>query len=451
MAEARGRKGIINVIELSLVVVTLFLSFSVFFPGNSYKDKWDDAYGTLKARDVALTLERTGDLHAYAYDSVQMDAFLSKLFTGSNAVVWHSISGGIAETTKVACNCTDSQVAQLNGWAGRTVLNNRNISMAFCRTSMAASDECLANSDVLLIWGNSRPLGASATVLTDYVSTGGGIVELKDFGQSSDVESDSVQTGVFGLKWGSLTSGQPTSTVFARTPRSESDIIYQPYKYFHHIPITLNVSKNGGAVTGCTYNPTGNGTLTLKGVAYEFDTCSPTTVWMDTNGAGGGDTMVSVSPLRQTVTIGGSSILLNYVNGFSSISLSFRPGYQFGDILSFTSGSRVSPLIQPRDSNNDRVLLQAVFASSAVQPAAIIGSYGSGKTAWLPEFGKDSLDDSEKSLVMSVLLWAANTESASPSAQISNVGTGYVASYINVRNYDMFEIYELNIGVGYPI
>ncbi|MCX6820774.1 MAG: hypothetical protein NT016_02400 [Candidatus Aenigmarchaeota archaeon] len=448
MAKVCGRKGIINVIELSLVVVTLFVSFSVFFPGNSYKDKWDDAYGTLKARDAALTLERTGNLHAYAYDSGQMDAFLTKLFTGSNAVVWHSISGGIAETTKVACNCTSIQVAQMNGWAGRTLLNKRNISMEFCRANLVASDECLANSDVLLIWGSVQPLGASSAALIDYVSKGGGIVELKDFSQSSQVESDSVQTGIFGLRWGSLTTGQPTRTEFSRTPRGESDIIYQPYKYFHHIPIMLNISKNGGAVTGCTYNPTGNGTLTLKGVSYEFDTCSPVSAWIDTDGTGGGDTMVSA---RQTVSVGGSSLLMSYVNGFNSISLSFQPGYQFGDILSFTSGSRVSPLIQPRDGNNDRVLLQSVFASSATQPAAIIGSYGSGKTAWLPEFGKDSLDDSEKSLVMSMLLWAANKESASPSAQIANVGTGYVASYINVQNYDMFELYELNIGVGYPI
>ena len=451
MAEARGRKGIINVIELSLVVITLFISFSVFFPGNSYKNRWDDAYGTLKARDVALTLERTGDLHAYAYDSVQMDAFLSKIFTGSNAVVWHSISGGITEKTMVACNCTIDQVAQLNGWAGKTMLNNRSISMEFCRANLVASDECLSNSDVLLVWGSIQPLSASSTVLSDYVSTGGGIVELKDFSQSSQVESDSVQKDVFGLKWISLTTGQPTSTVFARTPRSESDIIYQPYKYFHHIPITLDISKNGGAVPGCTYNPTGNGTLTLKGVSYEFDTCSPApaaSAWIDTDGTGGGDTKVLE---RRTVSVGGTNVMLNYVNGFNSISLSFQPGYQFGDILSFTSGSRVSPLIKPRDDNNDRVLLQAVFGSSATQPAAILGNYGSGKTAWLPEFGKDGLDDSEKSLVMSMLLWAANKESASPSAQIANVGTGYVASYINVRNYDMFEIYELNIGVGYPI
>jgi len=444
-----ARKGIINVIELSIVVITLFISFGVFFPGMSYTNKWDDAYGTLKARDVALTLERTGKLHAYAYDSAQMEGFLTKLFSGSNMVVWHSVSGGISEKTRVACNCTSAQAAQLNRWMDRTVLNGRNISMEFCRAYLVPSDECLANSDVLLIWGRRHLNSNDEAALIDYVSRGGGIVEMMDFGLSSQVESENVQKNIFGLRWGALTTGQPTRSEFARTPRGASDIIYQPYKYFHRIPITLNISRNGAAVAGCTYNPTGNGTLSLKGVSYEFDTCSPASTWMDTDGTGGGDTMMFA---RQTLPIGGSSVFLSYVNGFNSISLAFQPGYQFGDTLSFVSGSnRVSPLIQPRNGDYDRVLVQSVFAGSSTQPAAIIGSYGSGKTAWLPEFGKDALDDSEKALVMSTLLWTSNKESTSPSAQMEDFGTGYVASYINVQNNDMFEIYELNIGVGYPI
>ena len=74
--EARMRaknkpKGIVNVIELILVVVTLFVSFTIFFPGNIYRNKWDDAYGTLRARDAMLALERSGHLHEYAFSPSQ--------------------------------------------------------------------------------------------------------------------------------------------------------------------------------------------------------------------------------------------------------------------------------------------------------------------------------------------------------------------------------------------
>jgi len=441
-------KGVINVIELAIVIVTLFVSFSVFFPGTSYRNKWDDAYGMLKARDAVLALERIGRLHEYSFSGTQMDKFLNNLTAGSNVIVWHSVSGGIKEETKIACACPADVVAWLNNWAGRTTLNNRNVSMTFCSAVIDPADACFASSDALLVWGY-RSLQPSYSIITDYVSKGGGLVEVVDFSQASQISSESVQSGVVGLSWASLTFAAAQRSVFARTPRSTSDIIYEPYKYFHHIPITLKIASFGQNISNCTYNPTGNGILVLKGVPYEFDTCNASSAWFDTDGTGGWDTLVNKS---NTTSIGGSNVTLNYVNGVSSISVSFAPPHVFGDILSYqSSGSPNAPYIKPADNNSDRVLVQAIFAGSAPQPAVIIGSYGSGRTAWMPEFGKDALNDDEKALLMSLLLWAANKEPSTAGTDISSFRAGYMTSYINVKNYDMFEIYKLNLGIGYPV
>ena len=440
-------KGIINVIELAIVIVTLFVSFSVFFPGTSYRNKWDDAYGMLKARDAVLALERTGKLHEYAFDSTKLGAFLNSLFAGSNVIVWHGVSGGIKEETRIACDCPADVVAWLNGWAGSTVLNERNISIVFCKASIDPADACFTSSDALLVW-KYKPLQPYDTTLTDYVSKGGGVIEVMNFTEAAQVNGDSVQQKIFSLNWISLEQSTANKCEFARTPRSASDIIYEPYKYFHHIPITLKIASFGQAIAGCSYNPTGNGTLAFKGASYEFDTCSGSSAWFDTDGVDGRNTLVTE---RQNISIGGSEIMLNYVNGVSSISVSFKPGYTFKNFLEYIvppPNPRKMIHMEPADGNSDRVLVRA---AQTKYPAVILNTYGSGRVAWMPEPGKNNYGDDEKALLMSLLLWAANKEPSTAGTDISSFRAGYMTSYINVKNYDMFEIYKLNVGIGYPV
>jgi len=447
-------KGVINVIELAIVIVTLFVSFSVFFPGTSYRNKWDDAYGMLKARDAVLALERTGKLHEYAFDSTKLGAFLNSLFAGSNVVVWHGVSGGIKEETRIACDCPADVVAWLNNWAGSTVLNERNISIAFCKASIDPADACFASSDALLVW-KYKPLQPYDTTLTDYVSKGGGVIEVMNFTEVAQVNGDSVQQKIFNLTWISLEKDTANTCEFARAPRSTSDIIYEPYKYFHHIPITLKITSFGQAIAGCSYNPTGNGTLALKGVSYEFDTCGSTSAWFDTDGTGGRNTLVNE---RAAISIGSPSpnIMLNYVNSVSSISVSFNSSYVFENFLGYseppgTPNPHKIIHMEPADGNSDRVLARAVLSAQTKYPAVILNKYGSGRVAWTQEPGKNNYGDDEKALLMSLLLWAANKEPSTAGTDISSFRAGYMTSYINVKNYDMFEIYKLNVGIGYPV
>ena len=451
-------KGIVNVIELILVVVTLFVSFTIFFPGNIYRNKWDDAYGTLRARDAMLALERSGHLHEYAFSSAQMDAFLQSLFSGSSVITWHSVAGGIKEETKVACDCPAGIVAWLNNWAGSTVLNSRDVKLTFCQASIDPADACFANSDALLVW-KYKPLEQHEAVLSDYVSMGGGVVEVMNFTDESQVDGDSVQSAMFGLDWIDILKDEATACEFSRSPRDASDIIYAPHKYFHHVPLTIAISSYGQAITGCSYSPPGNGTLVLRGHAYEFDTCSVSTAWFDIDGVGGRNTLFAE---RATMSIGGSDIMLNYVNGVSSISVSFKDGYVFQDFLGYIAppGTPDPPgkaiginrivHIEPSDGDADRVLVKAVAGTSRY-PAVIVNTYGSGRVAWMPEPGPANYGHDEKQLLASLLLWAANKETVSATDALSEFRSGYMASYINVQNYDMFEIYKLNVGIGYPV
>lgn len=447
MARTSARpKGIINVIELVIVVMTLFVSFTIFFPGNTYRNRWDDAYGTLKARDAVLALERTGNLHEYAFSGEQMDAFLGNLFSGSSVVTWHSVSGGIKAETVVACDCPAGVVAWLNEWAGSTTLNNREVRMSFCQANIDPADACFAGSDALLVW-KYKPMQPYEAALTDYVSKGGGVVELMNFTAAAQLD-DTAQRNIFNLTWVGLVADTATSCAFARVPRGASDIIYEPYKYFHHVPLTLKAASYGQTIAGCAYAPPGNGTLVLRGHAYEFDTCSASTAWFDTDGAGGRNTLFTE---RDTMSIGGSDVMLNYVNGASSLSVSFEPGYAFGDFLGYaaTGGKNIAH-IEPGDGNSDRVLVSAVAGSSRY-PAVIVNTYGSGRVAWMQEPGAANYGDDEKALLASLLLWAANREPASGTAAQADFSSGYTVSYLNVQNYDMFEIYKLNLGVGYPV
>jgi hypothetical protein len=457
-------KGIINVIELVIVMMTLFVSFTIFFPGNTYRNRWDDAYGTLKARDAVLALERTGHLHEYAFSGAQLDAFLSSLFSGSSVVTWHSVSGGIKAETSVACDCPAGVVAWLNGWAGSTTLNNREVRMSFCQASIDPADACFAGSDALLVW-KYKPLQPYEATLTDYVSKGGGVVELMNFTEAAQLSGDSVQRNIFNLTWVEIVKDDADTCVFARAPRGASDIIYEPYKYFHHVPITLKAASYGQAIAGCAYNPPGNGTLVLRGHAYEFDTCSASSAWFDTDGTGGRNTLFieHSASTDGAMNIAGSDMVLNYVSSVSSLSVSFKPGYTFEDFLGYVAppGTPDPPgkaiginrivHIEPSDGNSDRILVRAVLTPQKKYPAVIINTYGSGRVAWMQEPGATNYGDDEKALLASLLLWAANREPASAAAAQADFRSGYTVSYLNVQNYDMFEIYKLNLGVGYPV
>jgi hypothetical protein len=458
-----GSKGVINIIELVIVIVTLFVSFNIFFPGVAYKNKWEDAYAVMLARDVILVLDRTEHLHEYAFDAAKMQSFLEKILPESNMILWHSVTGGIKDEIKIACNCSDDAIAELRSWVDGFILNERDVKMTFCHTNMASTDSCLLDSDALLVWGYT-PLQQYEGTLTDYTSRGSGIIEVIDLISGTKVDDDSVQKNIFGLKWVALENKDVIQyDKFSRKPRDVKDIIFNPYKYFYHLPMALATTDPGVSIPGCSYDPSKRGSVTFKSISYGFWICNDSYVWFDKDANSTRDTIVKE---RSNFTLDSNNFnfSLNYINSDSSISISFRPTYIFDDFLEFVYdpghsdpdgqaiGHNKIAHIEPADGDTDRILIKTVSADPSKEyPVVILNRFGSGNVAWMADFGENGYGYDEKMLLVSLLLWASNKEASGASgAGISNLRAGYMESYVNAKNIDMFELYKFNFGIGFP-
>lgn len=455
---AQGRKGVVNILELITVLIMLFLSFSIFFPKADYRNRWEDAYMILKARDMMLLLERTGELHEYAFEPQMIESLFSTLFPESSLIVWAETEGGIKGEIKIACDCSSDTMTMLTQWMNGLKLNERSISVSFCSANLGSPEACIYDSDVLLIWGQ-KSLQSYEQMLLDYISSGKGIVEVMDFKAKNEVSGDSVQGNIFGLNWVDIERDTMDHVEFPRKPIDAEETGFGPYKYFYHIPLPLKTTGNGNTITGCGYNPAKNGTLNISSGDYWFAVCNDTHAWFDTNDDNTYDRCVNASG-RTPFQIGSYSFVLNYINSDSSIAVSFRPSYEFDDFLGFVvpPGTpdppgkaigiyRVSH-IEPVDSDIKKTLLTSVSTSPAMEfPSLILNRFGDTGVAWIPEFSENGYTDDEKLLMTSLLLWASNKQATS---RVTNLRFGYLTSFVNVKNIDMFEVYKFSLGLGYP-
>lgn len=426
-------KGVINIIELVAVVITLFVSFAIFFPDTDYKNKWGDAYTVLKARDTTVLLERTGDLHSYAFDDSMIDGYFSILFPEENVILWSETDGTIKSDVRVACVCSDSVIHDLYERASSVKLNERNINISYCKADLDSPSPCITNSDALVIYGYVN-LVPYSQLISEYISSGNGIVEFVDFDVESQV--DSVQSGTFGLKWVGSSSNKMSSTIF-NNPSSSSQVTHSIHKYFYHIPMPFITDRSGESIDGCSYNPVSGGAIALRGVNYTFWICDNDSVWFDTNGDGTRDELVEE---MGGFSLGGYNFFLNYVEGETVMMASFRPDYVFDGFLSFMSGGTwKSPHIEPVNGDDSRILLKSLY------PSAIVDQIAGSRIAWAPTL--DVWKDDERALATSLILWASNHEETS---EVSGLNVGYLTSYINVESRDMMEIYKFSLGLGYP-
>jgi hypothetical protein len=99
--------------------------------------------------------------------------------------------------------------------------------------------------------------------------------------------------------------------------------------------------------------------------------------------------------------------------------------------------------IVPSDNDASRIFVKANDGS----PCVIFNDKKVAKVAWIAG-PVDPYNSNHTKLLASVLLSASNKRAIgilSPNLQV-----GYMTSYINVKNNDMFEIYRFNLGLGHP-
>jgi len=214
-------------IEMIMVVIVLYIAFSIFFPGFSYKNKWSEALLLLNARDLIVTSDRIGKLYDYSFNQGALQDFLINSISNESIISWSDTDGAIKSQIVMACNCTNEQMVNLTRWMSEVNINGRRINAIQCFTNLDSINPCMLSSDVLVIWvENNKDLSIYNKTLREYLKGDGGIVEVADFSGKLDY----VQNSTFGLKDGGAW-GSPTYDI-VRKPTTADSTTYQAYKIY---------------------------------------------------------------------------------------------------------------------------------------------------------------------------------------------------------------------------
>jgi len=437
-----NKKGFINLVEVITVLIIIFVAFSIFFPGFVYKNRWNEAYITLTGRDTILTIDRLERLYNYSFSGNDLQRFLDTALPVSttNLIAWSEVDGAVKNTFVIDCNCTDDQRTTLSQWFSGLTFNGRTLNVLIPKTNLESIGQ---PADVLLIW-DYQDLSQYQQNINNFIKQESGVVEIMDFNSVNKVNNDITQTQIFGLHANSIDTAAQTSDVFVRNASNTSDIFYGTYKFFYHLPIPLKTFPNTTltvpseiAVTGCPNFAQGN--ISFNKTSYKFWDCS-SSVYFDSNGNGLADKQVLVG---NDFILGSYNFHLNYINGLNQIGVSVRPTYVFSDFGNF--GTNQIANIQPGDNDPNKIIMSS---KSENYPVVILNRTSVSRTAWIADFSENGYGDDEKLLLTSLLMWASNKRNVgvlSPEIRL-----GFLTSYINTANQDIFEVYTFNLGLGFP-
>jgi len=442
----KSKKAFVSFVEMIVVLVTLFIAFSIFFPGFSYRNRWTEALMKLKARDLIITADRSGMFFPCAFSAACLkNTFLDLIIptNRTNIIPWTEIEGTVKSQISISCNCSTQNIEYLYSAFNSLTINGRDIAAKICYTDLeSAVNPCMQSSDILVIWGY-KDLSSTKyrEVLRQYLQSYGGVLEITDFPSSYSLSGDYTQQQIFGIS-DYIGIGSPAYDLFIK-PANASLITYQPYKFFHYLPLRLTAATAGVSTAGCAQNMTGNFTIRTK--AYPFSVCNGATVYFDTNGDGRIDSQVSGT--FKLLSIGEwLNFTLKSVSQ-QNIKVSFNQPYKF---LDFAKTASTNNIISS-DDNYDRVLLKTDFEAGPHKASAVVmNGTRQVQTVWMADFSRDvsKAGDDHKNLVLSLILALSNKKAFSVISP--NVKTGFVTSYLGVAATDFYEIFRFNLGLGYP-
>lgn len=448
-------KGQIPVLEMIAVLIVLFVSFGIFFPNTGFEDRWGDASVVLKGKDMMLTMDRLGLLDQYVANASALSGFLNRTIPEKDLIYWTTLDGTLQNKVTVACNCTTQQISDLSNYIGQMRLNGRDIQVDVVASSLSP----IQQSDVLLIWGRTA-LGPYKTDILNYLASGRGVVGLADV-----ASPDADYTQIFGVKRcqdifsGGGCSGSPAGED-SFTPQTGVDrLTYQPYKLFFHLPMVstgnlgIGLISGEGNVTPCPNFPIYQGSFNFKTTSAAWWVCNSTSVYVDTNNNNVPDRVVSAGQSFNVTDVGtGASFMLReaYVGLNSTILdrtyVSIKPGFKFDNFRP----AAVS--LYPADLDETKILLgDGTYNNGRTVPVAVANGTSNARVYWATDFLSDTAYPAHhdaRLLIASLLLAASNKKDNSP--PLSSIQIGYLTPYVNVVDRDMFEVYQFNLGLGYP-
>jgi len=453
-----GMKGQIPVIEMITVTIILFVSFSIFFPERNFDNRWQEADIATKGRDALTTMDRVNSTSKYSADQDALNSFLNKTIPNS-IIYWTTIEGTAQSNIIVACNCTTTQIGDLTNYIGRLKLNDREILLDIRPSALSP----IQKSNVLIIWGRTD-LSAYKTDILNYLADGNGVIGVADV-----TNPDSAYTEIFGLKTcasmfgaAQCTNSGSTEMDFRYTTNA-SKPAFLVQKYFFHLPIrdlanlstfpsTVETKSPAGAVMTCNNTQVFEGRLSFKSASARYWICNSTHVFMDTNNTVWPDVILKERDQFRVIDPSSGNYYnfsMSYIDaGGNRTYMSFKPSplFRFND----TPFKPATVLLYPSDLNDDKVVLyDGSYPNGRQIPAVTINNSLTGRAIWSSDFISGSPGHDRRLLMASMVLAASKKRTVE-----SNIGdlkiSGAVTPYISVVNRDMMEIYQFNLGLGYP-
>lgn len=465
-------KGQIAFIEAILASIVLFVAFNIMITTGDYQTKWKESLNSLQGKDVLITVDRLGKIYDYSF-SPSFETFLNTLDSIKDSIKKVEIQGAIKNTVYVACACTSDQITYLENIFNGVKFNTRSISVSICETTLPTINTCGASTkypNALVIWGYTD-LNSYTDTLLDFVNDGNGLIEIADILNSKvdgGGDDDNAQKRIFGLQSTHSDSFPDILTNDFLRPGSTSQLPYQSYKWFHHLPYNLiagNVVSQQLPVDRSLQQPgcpaVRQGEFKFHAINHKFWICNHPvnpSVYFDTDGSNKADlgpitkgqtfSITTPNPART------SKFKLNYIESPDKIRVSFKPDYKFNDFI--VKDNNHNKLDFPIEDYRDHVLLSMGFWDDArKQPIAgiIFNGTENGKTVWMADFARSAttlqqlndLGDDYKQLLSPLILSMSNKKIKETFQQV-----GQITSYINVNNTDILEIYKIELSIGKP-
>ncbi len=454
-------KGQISIVEAIISAIALFIAFNMMISTGEYQTKWEESLSSLHGRDVLVTGDRLGRLHDYSFSPADFNSeFLNKIEAIKDSIRKVETQGALKNTVHIACDCTPDQITYLQNILTDVKFNTRGVNAVVCSTELPMIETCGTSTrypDALVIWRDKfRELSPYTSILLDFINDGNGLVEITDVpnskvdGQGND--DDEGQKRIFGLKSIAGTFPPPPRLDEFLKPRNSSQLSYQSYKWFYHLPYLLKgTASESVPVEGIPPCASAmRGEFKFQDNANKFWICGIASVYWDTDGNNKADTVVTK---RNKFSIGTSNFFLNYIDSSDKIRISFKLDYQFDD---FIRRGEAHNKLAPIDDDRNKVLLSMGFWDAEREKpiaAIIFNGTESGKTAWVADFARNARDldklnklgDDYEQLLASLVFSISNKKTRETFQQ-----TGQITSYINVNSTDMLEIYKIELSIGKP-